>query len=64
MAAALQSVKGRAVLSGYRCDLYDELFGDWRRVDAPEKICNSSKSIRRESLWMNFDPASGSNGFA
>lgn len=62
LAAVLHELKGRAVLSGYRCDLYDELFGGWRRVDAPEKICNSSKSVRRESLWMNFDPISESNG--
>ena len=64
LAAVLHGLKGRAVLSGYRCDLYDELFGEWCRVDAPEKICNSSKSIRRESLWMNFDPVSSSNGHA
>lgn len=64
LATVLHGLRGRAVLSGYRCALYDELFGDWRRVDAPEKICNSSKSVRRESLWMNFDPTSDSNGFA
>lgn len=64
LAAVLHGLKGRAVLSGYRCDLYDELFGEWQRVDAPEKICNSSKSIRKESLWMNFDPVSGSNGYS
>lgn len=62
LAAVLHEVKGRAVLSGYRCDLYDELFEDWCRVDAPEKTCNSSKGIRRESLWMNFDPIPVSNG--
>ena len=62
LAAVLHELEGRAVLSGYRCDLYDELFGDWRRVDAPEKTCNSSKGIRRESLWMNFDPIPVSNG--
>ena len=64
LAAVLHQVKGRAVLSGYRCSLYDELFGAWRRVDASEKICNSSKGIRRESLWMNFDPIAGSNGYS
>ena len=62
LAAVLHELKGRAVLSGYQCELYDELFGDWRRIDAPEKICNSSKSPRRESLWMNFDPSPGGNG--
>ena len=51
----LSRIEGRAVLSGYRSSLYDELFADWYRVDAPEKLCNSSKEKRTESLWMNFD---------
>ena len=55
LAALLQHVKGRAVLSGYRSPLYDELFAGWHRVDADEKLCNSSKGKRRESLWMNFE---------
>ena len=57
LAAMLQHIKGRAVLSGYRSPLYDELFADWHRVDADEKLCNSSKGKRQESLWMNFEPA-------
>ena len=55
LAALLQHIKGRAVLSGYRSPLYDELFAGWHRVDADEKLCNSSKGKRRESLWMNFE---------
>ncbi len=65
LAELLHRVQGRAVLSGYRSALYDELFADWRRVDAPEKLCNSSKGKRRESLWMNFEPLTGNeNGHA
>ena len=56
LAALLHGIRGRAVLSGYRCDLYDDLFGRWHRVDAHEKLCNSSKRARQESLWMNFEP--------
>ena len=55
LAGLLQHIKGRAVLSGYRSPLYDELFAGWHRVDADEKLCNSSKGRRRESLWMNFE---------
>ena len=58
LASLLHRISGRAVLSGYRCELYDELFGDWCRVDAQAKLCNSSKAKRTESLWMNFDPGS------
>ncbi len=56
LADVLQNIQGRAVISGYRCDLYDELFSNWFRVDAPIKRCNASKGLRQESLWMNFDP--------
>lgn len=54
LAHALDLIKGRAVVSGYRTKLYDELFKNWNRIDADEKLCNSSKGMRQESLWMNF----------
>ena len=57
LAALLHDLKGRAVLSGYRSPLYDDLFSTWHRVDADAKLCNSSKGKRTESLWMNFEPA-------
>ena len=50
----LHSIKGRAVVSGYRTTLYDKLFSKWNRVDAPAKTCNSSRGKRQESLWLNF----------
>ena len=52
----LASIRGRAVLSGYRTDLYDRLYREWRRVDAPERNANSVQKPRQESIWMNFDP--------
>jgi DNA adenine methylase len=52
---ALKGITGRAVISGYRTKLYDEVFYGWHRVDAPAKLCNSSKGFRQESLWMNFE---------
>jgi DNA adenine methylase len=55
LADLLHSIRGRAVLSGYRTQLYDKLFAQWTRIDAPIKICNSSKGKRQESLWLNFD---------
>ena len=53
-AAALRVIKGRAAVSGYRCELYDELFKGWRRKEAPEKNCHSIKKPRQEVLWMNY----------
>jgi len=55
LASILSQIKGRAVISGYRTKLYDELYKNWRRIDADEKTCNSSKGKRVESLWLNFN---------
>lgn len=55
LAECLQGISGRAVISGYRTTLYDELFRDWRRVDAEKRRCNSAGTIRQESVWLNFD---------
>ena len=54
LANVLHSIRGRAVLSGYRTPFYDRLYASWRRIDAPEKTCHSVRTPRRESLWLNF----------
>lgn len=55
LANLLHQIKGKAVISGYRTELYDNLYSDWNRIDAPVKTCNSSKGKRQESLWLNFE---------
>lgn len=55
LANLLHAIRGRAVVSGYRTKLYDRLFSEWLRIDAPVKTCNSSKGKRQESLWLNFN---------
>jgi DNA adenine methylase len=57
LAETLHQVEGAAAVSGYRCKLMNRLYGDWLRVDAPEHLCNSSKTARIESLWMNYAPS-------
>ena len=54
MAKALYKVRGRVVLSGYRTKLYDQLFADWKRIDAPERLCHSVRKPRQEAAWLNF----------
>ena len=54
LAETLSGIRGRAVVSGYRTDLYDELFSDWRRVDAPIRLCQATRTPRQESAWLNF----------
>ena len=54
LADVLRGIQGRAVISGYRTELYDQLFADWRRVDAPTRLCHSTRTPRQESVWVNF----------
>lgn len=51
MAQLAYSLKGKVIISGYRCDLYDELFGTWRRIDVNAKAVNNAKRV--ESLWLS-----------
>src|SRR2546426_9102319 len=54
LASVLSRSKGKVAISGYRCDLMDELYKKWRRVDAPPKQCHSIKKLRQEALWLNY----------
>jgi DNA adenine methylase len=60
LADLLRSVQGAVAVSGYRCPLMDRLYRNWIRVDANTRLCNSSKSERTESVWVNYDPESHS----
>ena len=57
LAKVLQDIRGRAVVSGYRTDLYDSLFSDWQRVDAAERLCHFSQEapprVSLAELLMN-----------
>ncbi len=54
LASALHRLKGKVAISGYRCGLMDTLYKDFRRYDAPAKICHSVKKLRKEALWVNY----------
>jgi DNA adenine methylase len=54
LAVVLNKIKGKAAISGYRCDLMDTLYKNWRRFDAPKKFAHSIKKERQECLWMNY----------
>lgn len=52
LAAALHTVKGRVILSGYACSLYDDdLYPDWKRLTRPA-YANGGKP-REEVLWIS-----------
>jgi len=49
-AEVLNDYKGKVVISGYNCSLYDKLYKDWKRVD--KKAVGNSQSKKIESLWL------------
>lgn len=51
LAGALASLRGMVVVSGYRCDLYDELFEGWQRIDAAAHADGARDRV--ESLWLS-----------
>jgi DNA adenine methylase len=58
LAERLAAIKGKFALSGYRSETMDELFGNWKRLDAPSRTAHSAKVERQESLWLNYRPRS------
>lgn len=55
LAEVLRHVRGKVAISGYHGTLMDELYGDWRCVEAPVKHCHSIKKPRQEVLWINYE---------
>lgn len=51
LSATLHSLKGMVVLSGYRCEMYDDLYKDWHLVQ--KKAHADGAKERVECLWIN-----------
>lgn len=51
LAEAARKIRGMAIISGYQCDLYDELYHDWIRFD--RKTFADKARPRVESLWIS-----------
>ncbi|MEO0870969.1 MAG: DNA adenine methylase [Pseudomonadota bacterium] len=49
--AFLKTLEGKVILSGYRCDLYDDHLEGWTRMDRAALADGARQRI--ESLWMN-----------
>jgi site-specific DNA-adenine methylase len=63
LAAALHKIKGRAAISGFPSQLYDELYRDWNKIMMPRisgasaayrQDGNKEASDRIEVLWTNY----------
>jgi DNA adenine methylase len=58
LAKLLNNVKGKVAISNYDCPLMDELYPmpKWLKLVGPEKTIHSTKDMRREVLWTNYNP--------
>ncbi len=54
LSQVLSRIKGNAAVSGYRCDLMDTLYKNWRCLEGSAKKCHSVKRLRAEALWVNY----------
>lgn len=55
LANSLHSVDGKVAISGYYCDLMEDLYGDWNVHFAETKKAQSIKKDRTEVLWKNYN---------
>lgn len=51
LAEVIHQVRGMVIISGYECDLYRDLFGDWTRFQKEHVVDGGRK--RYESIWLN-----------
>ena len=56
LARVLGNAKSTVVVSGYRNDLYDELYEGWESMDFKAYTGNTHEGRRVETLWFNFKP--------
>lgn len=50
-AQTAHALAGMVIVSGYRCPLYDEIFGDWERFE--RMAFADGARARTETLWLN-----------
>ncbi|MBK8913113.1 MAG: DNA adenine methylase [Phycisphaerales bacterium] len=58
LAGVLNCAKGMVAFSNYDCELVNRLYPPerWRKIVGPAKTNHSTKDVRTEVLWVNYDP--------
>ena len=51
LAFVLHNIRGMAMISGYQCELYDDLYSGWCRVDKKARVNGPGQAT--ESLWLS-----------
>ncbi|MEW6200569.1 MAG: DNA adenine methylase [bacterium] len=57
LAIILNSVKGKVAISNYQSEIMDRMYPapKWYKIVGKEKIIHSTKGVRTEVLWTNYD---------
>jgi DNA adenine methylase len=55
LSTKLSTILGKAMVSGYDCELMNELYKDWRKVKFPVKKNNIRSGDVQEVVWMNYE---------
>ena len=57
LSEVLNSIEGLVAVSNYECELMDELYpsNKWTKIFSPEKTIHSTKDVRQEVLWVNYN---------
>lgn len=53
LAERLHDIDGMAVVSGYSCKLYDEIYSDWTCVHKQARVNGSGRAV--ETLWLSLN---------
>ncbi len=51
LAETLHALQGAVILSGYECELYADLYRDWRRIERAALADGARERV--EVLWLN-----------
>lgn len=57
LAETLNSIEGFIAISNYDCELMEKLYpaNKWKKIYSPEKTIHSTKDVRQEVLWVNYN---------
>lgn len=55
LAKKLHEIKGKAMVSSYESDLYNELYKDWTKITFPTKKNNIRSGEVTEVIWINYE---------
>jgi DNA adenine methylase len=61
----LLNTKGKAAISGYDSDLYNDMLKGWRKTTIQKRIgvgVGNTKGLATECLWMNYEPQQENKG--